>query len=165
MTWPRCKYAVSGKRNSTTPLAGTYLDVDGHQKQLKWSDGFKENVEYFRLEFLDPDTVARGKAFNSILPILWMMGGCQGERDETKANSPWYLLKQSPFAVLLQEKQFHAFRTKLSDRGDITLIFLVTDSDESFSQMRRSLGARYECVQLYRSYLENFRINTVNTSA
>lgn len=32
--------------------------------------------------------------------------------------------------------------------------------EENFGQMRRTLGRRYECVQLYKSYLENFRINT-----
>jgi hypothetical protein len=32
--------------------------------------------------------------------------------------------------------------------------------EENFGQMRRMLGRRYECVQLYKSYLENFRINT-----
>ena len=26
--------------------------------------------------------------------------------------------------------------------------------------MRRTLGRKYECHQLYKSYLENFRINT-----
>ena len=32
--------------------------------------------------------------------------------------------------------------------------------EENFGQMRRTLGRSYECVQLYKSYLENFRINT-----
>ncbi len=32
--------------------------------------------------------------------------------------------------------------------------------EENFGQMRRTLGRRHECVQLYKSYLENFRINT-----
>ena len=38
--------------------------------------------------------------------------------------------------------------------------FLITDSEENFGQMRRTLGRKFECVQLYKSYLENFRINT-----
>jgi hypothetical protein len=28
--------------------------------------------------------------------------------------------------------------------------------------MRRDLGRKYHCVQLYKSYLDNFRINTVD---
>ena len=38
-------------------------------------------------------------------------------------------------------------------------MFLVTDSEENFGMMRRTLGQRYQCMQLYKSYLENFRIN------
>jgi hypothetical protein len=48
----------------------------------------------------------------------------------------------------------------LAERKDIEWIFLVTDSEENFGLMRRSLGRKFHCVQLYKSYLENFRINT-----
>jgi hypothetical protein len=30
--------------------------------------------------------------------------------------------------------------------------------------MRRELGGDYHCVQLYKSYLENFRINTADAT-
>jgi adenine-specific DNA-methyltransferase len=62
--------------------------------------------------------------------------------------------------VLIQEKQFRSFREKLAERKDIEWVFLITDSEENFGQMRRTLGRKFECVQLYKSYLENFRINT-----
>ena len=62
--------------------------------------------------------------------------------------------------MLIQEKQFRSFREKLAGRKDIEWVFLITDSEENFGQMRRTLGRRFECVQLYKSYLENFRINT-----
>lgn len=124
------------------------------------SEGFDENLEYFRLDFLDPDEVARGDAFKSIVPILWMVAGCRGQREDSKGSAQWFIPKQSPFAVLIQEKQFRAFREKLAERKDIEWVFLITDSEENFGQMRRTLGRRYECVQLYKSYLENFRINT-----
>lgn len=73
---------------------------------------------------------------------------------------PWFIPKHSPFAVLIQEKQLRAFREKLAERKDIKWVFLITDSEENFGQMRRRLERKYECVQLYKSYLENFRINT-----
>ena len=124
------------------------------------SEGFDENLEYFRVNFLDPDEVARGDAFKAIVPLLWMVAGCRGEREESKGSTPWFIPKYSPFAVLIQEKQFRAFREKLVERKDIEWVFLITDSEETFGQMRRTLGRKYECVQLYKSYLENFRINT-----
>ncbi|MDR3571711.1 MAG: DNA methyltransferase, partial [Candidatus Pacebacteria bacterium] len=160
VTWPRTKFALNGKRDDGVALKGTYLDLEGHPKGLRWSDGFQENLEYFRLDFLDPDDVARGAAFKAVLPVLWMVAGAFGEREEPKGSTPWFIPKKSPFAVLIQEKQFREFQSNLAERKDIRWVFLVTDSEENFGQMRRRLGRKYECVQLYKSYLENFRINT-----
>jgi adenine-specific DNA-methyltransferase len=159
VTWPRVKACVNGQREDGTALSGTYLDIEGYERRLRWSDGFEENVEYFRLGFVDPDDVARGEAFKSILPILWLLAGAKGDREESKGSMNWFIPKKSPYAVLVKEKEFKAFREKLRERPDVEWAFLVTDSEESFANMRRSLGAKYRCTQLYKSYLENFRIN------
>jgi adenine-specific DNA-methyltransferase len=152
--WPRCKYSTTGMRDDGTKLNGTYLNG------RSWDEGFAENIEYFRLDFLDPSEVARGDAFQAIVPILWMMSDCRGHREESKGSQAWFIPKHSPFAVLIKEKEFQDFRQKLNERKDIEWAFLVTDSEENFGLMRRALGRRYRCVQLYKSYLENFRINT-----
>lgn len=154
VTWPRCKNTIRGHRDDGTYLPGEYLDG------RKLEDGLLENLEYFRLDFLDPAEVARGDAFQAILPILWMMAGCQGEREDSKGSQPWFIPKHSPFAVLIKEKEFRAFRKKLAEREDIEWVFLVTDSEENFALMRRTLGRAVQCIQLYKSYLENFRLNT-----
>lgn len=160
VTLPRSKFALLGRRDDGTALKGNYLELEAAPKSIKWADGFNENLEYFRLDFLDPDEIARGDAFKAIVPILWMTAGCRGEREDSKGSTPWFIPKHSPFAVLIQEKQFRAFRAKLAERKDIERVFLITDSEENFGQMRRTLGRKHECVQLYKSYLENFRINT-----
>lgn len=159
-TWPRCKHAFNGKRDDGTVLTGKYLGADNKGAEIKLSDGFKENLEYFRLDFLNPDEVARGDAFQAILPILWMMAGCRGKREESKGSQSWFIPKHAPFAVLIKEKEFRAFRDALAERKDIEWVYLVTDSEENFGLMRRALGRKFHCVQLYKSYLENFRINT-----
>jgi adenine-specific DNA-methyltransferase len=156
VTRPRIISALSGVTPEGSAVRGDYKFTD----QFPMGEGFAENVEFFRLDFVDPNQVARGDAFKAILPILWMMAGCRGEREESKGATPWLIPKHSPFAILIQEKQFPTFRAKLNERMDVQLIFLITDSEENFSQMRRLLGHNYECVQLYKSYLENFRINT-----
>jgi adenine-specific DNA-methyltransferase len=160
VTWPRCKAAITGKRSDGKQLEGTYLGVNSDQSTLEFVDGFHENLEYFHLDFLDPAEVARGDAFQAILPILWMMAGCQGAREDSKGSQPWFILKHSPFAVLIKEKEFRAFRERVSVRKDIEWVFLVTDSEENFALMRRALGNKVQCAQLYKSYLENFRLNT-----
>ena len=91
--------------------------------------------------------------------------GAIGERESRRGTTAWYVAKHSPFAVLIQETKFRDFQKELRERQDVRTIFLITDSDDNFGLMRRELGRRYHCVQLYKSYLENFRINTVDRHA
>lgn len=100
VTWPRCKAVIEGKRADKTELPGNYLreDIDGNLLVLK--DGLAENLEYFRLDFVDPNYVARGDAYKAILPILWVISGCRGLREDSKGSKPWFLPQSSPFAVL-----------------------------------------------------------------
>ncbi len=154
VAWPRCKWSLAGCRGDGSLLEGDYLS--GRPLQ----EGFEENMEYFRLRFLDPSQVERGDAFQAILPILWMIAGCRGDREHSKGSQAWFIPKNSPFAVLIKEKEFRAFREKLGQMNGIGWVFLITDSDENFSTMRRLLGRKYQCVQLYKSYMENFRLNT-----
>ena len=116
-------------------------------------------MEFFHLEFLDPSAVARGDSFEAILPILWLTSGARGSRENSRGSQAWFIPKFSPFAILIREREYRAFRERLAKRDDIRWLFLVTDSEENFGLMRRDLGPRYECFQLYRSYLENFRIH------
>jgi adenine-specific DNA-methyltransferase len=160
VTWPRCKHVVNGKRDDGTALTGKYLGLSSDGNEMKLSDGLRENLEYFRLDFLDPAQIARGDAFQAIVPILWLVSGCQGEREDSKGSQSWFIPKHSPFAVLIKEKEFLSFRKTLAQRKDVEWVFLITDSEENFGMMRRALGKKYECVQLYKSYLENFRLNT-----
>ena len=62
--------------------------------------------------------------------------------------------------MLVEEREFPDFQREVSRRDDIEHVFLVTDSEENFALMRRAFGSKIVCVQLYRSYLENFRLNT-----
>lgn len=156
VTWPRCKFAIQGKRDDGTPLEGSYLDGT----ELK--DGFAENAEYFRLNFLDPSEVSRGEAFEAVLPILWFMAGCKGSRESSRGSQPWFIPKGNGYAVLLRESHFVAFRKEVLKMKDVPLVFLVTDSEDSFRDMSASLEG-FQTVMLYKSYLENFRINTSKT--
>ncbi|HZS18691.1 MAG TPA: site-specific DNA-methyltransferase [Candidatus Udaeobacter sp.] len=159
VTWPRCKYALQGHRDDDTELPGEYLNG------RPLSDGFEENLEYLRLDFADPAVVERGDAFQGILPILWLIAGAVGKRESRRGSTSWYIAERSPFAVLIREAKFNEFQKVLRERQDVWWVFLVTDSDDNFAAMRRELGRRYRCLQLYKSYLENFRINTVDRHA
>jgi adenine-specific DNA-methyltransferase len=163
VTWPRCKYVVQGSRDNGTKLEGKYLIKNKQGDEISLQDGFLENIEYFHLNFVDPARVARGDAFEAILPIIWMMAGGRGKREDSKGSQSWFIPKQSPFAVLIKEKEIRAFRDKLTARQGINWIFLVTDSEENFAAMRNMLGHQFQCVQLYKSYLESFHLNAQET--
>ncbi|HKO99502.1 MAG TPA: site-specific DNA-methyltransferase [Pyrinomonadaceae bacterium] len=157
VTWPRCKYVVNGKRDNGTELDGTYLDG----REL--SKGFEENIEYLTLDFLDPAEVAYGDKFEAIIPILWLMAGGSGELQTGRGSrgaGQWFIPSESPYAVLIQENYLTEFVRKLRERPDITHVFLVTDSEEAYREMIAELPGSPKTKMLYKSYLENFRINT-----
>ncbi|MFC1805923.1 site-specific DNA-methyltransferase, partial [Planctomycetota bacterium] len=154
ITWPRCKYVTQGHRDDGTPLPGTYLDG----RPMK--EGFQENIEYFRLDFLDPHEVAYGDKFEAILPILWLMAGANGERETARGYGKWFIPRNSRYAVLIREEHFADFKREVEGRPDIGLVFLVTDSEEAFREMSAALPGRPHTKMLYKSYLDTFRINT-----
>jgi adenine-specific DNA-methyltransferase len=153
VTWPRIRACFIGKRPDGKLIPNQYIDGRA------MSDGFEENAVYYRLDFLDPAEVKRGDTYSAILPILWMMAGASGDLELCKGSGKYHFPKSCPFCVLLQEDHFKDFAARLADRHDITHVFLVTDSVEAFHEMRSQVGKSKRCVQLYKSYLDNFKIN------
>jgi adenine-specific DNA-methyltransferase len=153
VTWPRIRACFTGKRPDGKPIPNEYIDGRA------MSEGFEENATYYRLDFLDPAEVKRGDMYSAILPILWMMAGASGDLELCRGSSKYHFPRDCRFCVLLQEDHFKEFAAKLAERTDITHVFLVTDSVEAFHEMRGGVGNGKRCVQLYKSYLDNFKIN------
>lgn len=157
VTWPRCKYVVKGERANGEKLPGSYLDG------RLLSDGFEENIEYFKMDFIDPTEVEYGDKFEDIVGILWLIAGAKGDLDSERTSAGtgrWFIPKQSPYAVLLQEEYFAEFKRELKKRPDITHVFLITDSEAAYREMIRELPGSLKTKMLYKSYLDTFRINT-----
>src|SRR5262249_31549143 len=74
VTRPRLEAAIVGKLPDGTAIKGEYLN------ERPMADGFEENVEFFRLDYLDPDDVELGRCLESIHPLLWLAAGAKGER-------------------------------------------------------------------------------------
>jgi adenine-specific DNA-methyltransferase len=105
--------------------------------------------------------VALGRQFREILPLLWLRAGSVGPRPELPAGAslPVMLLPpQNRFAVLLDETKFADFRQAIAGRSDLSHVFLVADSAETFREMAAQVTVPH-VIQLYRDYLENFAIN------
>lgn len=144
-------------KQSINDMLGPLEVAEEEKRPMK--DGFKANLEYFKLEFLDPNQVQLGQQFAAILPILWLMAGAKGPRPHASGHEPYLIPAANPFAVLLDETHFRPFKSAVETRADLTHIFLVTDSEDAFFDMKSDLDAP-NIIMLYKSYLQNFKINT-----
>ncbi|MGE9942515.1 hypothetical protein ACQRBH_13170 [Bariatricus sp. SGI.161] len=92
------------------------------------SEGFPANAEYFKLEFLDKNSVSLGQQFREILPLLWLKSGAIGKRPEVNSNDEpeMLILPQNGFAILVDETKFAEFTEKLSEEDNIQVVYFVT---------------------------------------
>jgi adenine-specific DNA-methyltransferase len=153
-TRPRVEAAITGRRADGSIAPGEHIDG------RPYSEGFPENVEFFRVDYLDPDEIDLGTQFSAILPSLWLAAGGLGRRGRVDDEKGHYLPDTSHYAVLFEERFFRKLKTAIEKRLDVTHIWIVTDSEEAFAEMRSALPDRISTSMLYRDYLRNFRINT-----
>ena len=59
--------------------------------------------------------------------------------------------------MLFDDGAFRQFEDDLADVDEITHVFLITDSDEAYAEMRSHLDPSIKTVQLYRDFLRHFR--------
>lgn len=156
VTWERTRCSIEGHDINGEPLKGNYIGSD-----LPMADGFKANAVFFKLGFLDKTRVALGAQFKELLPVLWMKANAVGccPIIEGEILPDMLVLPQNHFAVLLEELSFKKFSEELEKYPEIDTVFIVTDSVNAYREMIRSMDGK-QTYQLYRDYLDNFRINT-----
>lgn len=156
VTWPRTVCSIKGEDVNGEPLKGNYLESD-----LPMSDGFKSNAIYFKLGFLDKTSVALGRQFKELLSVLWMKAGAIGPCPQLEGEDipTMLILPDNRFAVLTDEKDFPEFFKKIKAASNIETVFIITDSEAGYREMVTKIQVK-TTYQLYRDYLDNFRINT-----
>ena len=185
VTWPRIKCSILGVDINGKPLPGYYgadredfvLDeTTGYYKKvkkqvypelsgMKCADGFKSNAVFFKLGFLDKTKVSLGMQLKELLPTLWMKAGAHGACPslEDRLIPDMLIFPKNKFAILNNENMFANFKNEISNNHEIETVFLVTDYENSFSSMTNDLPGK-KTYQLYRDYLDNFRINAGRNS-
>lgn len=156
VTWPRTVCSILGKNIKGNKIKGNYIDDN-----IAMSNGFNTNAIFFKLGFLDKNSVGLGQQFRKLLSILWMKAGGIGECPSIKEDTilPNYMiLPQNKFAILLNERNYHEFIKKIYDDSRIKTVFIVTNSDDAYREMISNLENK-NTYQLYKDYLNNFRIN------
>lgn len=156
VTWPRTVCSIEGHDVKGNPLKGSYIGND-----IPMADGFKANVAYFKLGFLDKASVRVGRQFREMLPTLWMKAGCHGVCPALTGHKiPEYMvLLENRMAILNDNSCYAKFAEEIGNAPEIETIYLVTDSDADYRSMSKELNGK-QTYQLYRDYLDNFRINS-----
>lgn len=160
VTWPRTVCNINGKNIKGEPLKGNYIG-----NNIPMADGFKANAVFFKLGFLDKTSVQLGRQFKELIPLLWLKAGGWGKCPDIEKNikdnilPPYIILPENRFAVLIDENFFVEFEPKVNEQNDIRTAFIVTDFEKGFKSMSNELKVE-KTYQLYRDYLDNFRINT-----
>lgn len=156
VNWPRTVCSIEGHDVNGQPLKGEYLGTD--HRQMK--DGFKANCIFFKLGFLDKTQVALGRQFRELLPLLWMKAGAIGPCPKLNSDAipEMLVLPENALAVLTDEKAFNQFAEQVNADENVRMVYLVVDSDSMYREMAHCFPKRQTC-QLYRDYLDNFRIN------
>ena len=156
VTWPRTVCSIEGHDINEQQLKGNYLGSN-----LLMADGFKANAIFFKLSFLDKTSVALGRQFRELIPVLWMKGGAIGRCPMLECDElpEMLILPQNKMAILIDEIYYSEFDVELSQHPEIQTVFIVTDSETAYRSMIRTYDGK-DCYQLYRDYLDNFRINT-----
>lgn len=154
VTWPRTVCSIEGHDINGNPIKGNYI---GSDKPM--ADGFKANAIFFKLGFLDKTKISLGMQFRELLSTLWMKAGSIGKCPDTDEVMPSMLiLPENNMAILNDENYFGKFIEEVSKCEKIKVVYLVTDYEDSFVSMSQALNGKIT-YQLYRDYLDNFRIN------
>lgn len=156
VTWPRTVCSIEGHDVNGNPLKGNYIGSD-----LPMADGFKANAAFFKLGFLDKNAVALGRQFKEMLPTLWMKSGAYGACPTLDGDiSDVLLFPENRFAVLTEETAFPEMEAALAEHPEIETVYMITDYEAGYRTMAKRLNVK-QTYQLYRDYLDNFRINVV----
>ena len=150
---------TTGKPTKTKIYKKTKRQMYPKLAEMAMADGFKANAAFFKLGFLDKTAVSLGRQFKEMLPTLWMKAGAHGPCPKASgAVGDMLILPENKFAVLLEESAFRAFQKELAQADGIETVYLVTDYGQSYKSMASALKGK-ATYQLYRDYLDNFRIN------
>lgn len=155
-------YIVSEKDTKFKSIKAEVSELMGQIEEtvpvtMPMSEGFKANAAYFKLGFLDKRAVSKGKQLKELLPLLWLKAGSIGECP-TDISENYSFFPNNRMAILVNESLYPRFKDELSHYSDIEVVYIITDSQSAYLNMIQDLK-ELTTYQLYRDYLENFRIN------
>jgi adenine-specific DNA-methyltransferase len=86
-----------------------------------------------------------------------MRAGSEGRRIEDLPKGGWDVA--DTYGLLIDLDKAATFTKKVKGRSTVRVAYIVTDDDRRFQSVARQLSTAVEPVQLYESYLTNFRFS------
>lgn len=121
------------------------------------SEGFEANAAFYKLTFLDKETVSIGAQLDRLLSILWMKAGAHGVCP-THIEGEYAVLPENRMAILIDEYGFDELKEKLAQHPEIETVYIIDDSEDNYRALAAQINVK-NTYQLYRDYLDNFKIN------
>lgn len=125
--------------------------------KMPMKDGFEANAAFYKLSFLDKEAVSIGTQLNKLLSILWMKAGAHGICP-THAEGDYAVYPGNRMAILIDEYGFGDLKEELANNPQIETVYIIEDSEENYRSLASQLTVK-NTFQLYRDYLDNFKIN------
>ena len=125
--------------------------------KIPMSEGFKANAAFYKLTFLDKEAVSIGAQLDKLLSILWMKAGAHGVCP-THLEGEYAVLPENRMAILIEEYGFEELKEELSKHPEIETVYIIEDSEDNYRALATQLKVK-NTYQLYRDYLDNFKIN------
>ena len=128
--------------------------------KIPMSEGFKANAAFYKLTFLDKEAVSIGAQLDKLLSILWMKAGAHGVCP-THLEGEYAVLPENRMAMLIEEYGFEELKEELSKHPEIETVYIIEDSEDNYRALAAQINVK-NTYQLYRDYLDNFKINIEN---
>jgi adenine-specific DNA-methyltransferase len=152
ITRPRVTAAITGLTPDGAPIVGDYKFTD----EFPMAEGFKENVAFLELRYLDADDVELGLSFDDLAALLWLRAGATGPIAGRLASDGAALpfVWTDSYGVLFEEDRWRRFVD--ARPASARTAFLVTHSPTAFAGISAELPTDMSVVRLPDSYLSMF---------
>lgn len=124
---------------------------------IPMSNGFEANAAFYKLTFLDKEAVSLGTQLDKLLSILWMKAGSYGVCPN-HIEGEYVSFPENRMAILIDEFGFDELKKELAKHPEIETVYIIDDSEDNYRALAAQLSVK-NTYQLYRDYLDNFKIN------
>ena len=167
-TKPRITAAITGK----TASSGYTKDVKGYykyndfqdeyaigdpipkDKARQFKDGLKQNVKFFKLNYLSYRDIFLDMVDDSLYPLLWLE---QGQTGDIPQDVDKYFISDT-YAVV---RKLSKFDKALKECGDnVKTVYVHTDKDTA-AQLQKNCGQSVDVVPVWDLYIKKMKSKTI----